>query len=399
MKKQLFKKYILNLLMLLVSNLSFGQVEYFVRVNPTTCSYTITDSLSGVKWIAGGSVYDKINKKYVFHGEDVNHNGYLYSVDALSGNIISNPPWANYFSLMKFDNSTGILYGIHWTSTLAADADLVSINPTNLNYTIIHRISITGLSNDVTFDDTNHRFIFIGNDSLGNNCLFSVDVATGNIISKPVLNNNVSGIQFDNSSGTLYGLQWNNGLQTEYFVSINITTGSTTIISSIPLVNNNYNYPTFDEINKRYTFVWTNSSSNNYLYTINAINGLVISNPSFPVFINPHNLIEFKYDNSSGYLYALHWGADSEITGVTEINNKNSEIKIYPNPTQQYFIVELPKEQSFSLLVYDVTGRTIYENKTATGTVKVDCSNLGSGIYFVKEVNQRTVLTGKLVKE
>lgn len=399
MKTQMLKKNILNLFTLLVSNLSFGQVEYFARVNPATCNYTIIDSLSGVKWISGGSDFDKINKKYIFHGQDINQNGYLYSVDAVNGSIISNPPWANYFSLMKFDNATGVLYGIHWLNTLAAGADFVSINPANFTYTVIHAVNITGLTGNVTFDDISHKFIFIGNDSIGNKCLFSIDVATGNIVSKPILNSNVSGIQFDNSSGNLYGLQWDNSLQIEYFVTINITTGNTTIISSIPLVNTNYNYSTFDEINKRYTFVWTDSNTKNYLYTINATNGLVISNPSFPVFISPYNLLEFKYDNSSGYLYALHWGVDSEITGVTEINNKNSEIKIYPNPAQQFFIVELPKEHNFNLLVYDVTGRAMNEIKNATGTIKVDCSNLSSGIYFVKAVNQRTVLTGKMVKE
>ena len=84
---------------------------------------------------------------------------------------------------------------------------------------------------------------------------------------------------------------------------------------------------------------------------------------------------------------------------ISEINNQNSELKIYPNPAQQYFIVELPKEQNFSLLVYDVTGQKVYENKNAIGTVKVDCSNFSNGIYFVRAVNQRTVLTGKMIKE
>lgn len=86
-------------------------------------------------------------------------------------------------------------------------------------------------------------------------------------------------------------------------------------------------------------------------------------------------------------------------TGIDEFNNENLSIKIYPNPSHQSFNIELPKEQNFSLLVYDITGRIMYENKNAIGTVKVDCRNFSNGIYFVKAVNQRTVLTGKMVKE
>ena len=374
MENQLLKKYILNLFfILLVNNLLFGQVEYFAKVNPATCSYTIIDSLSGVKWISGGSSYNKINKEYIFNGQDVNHSNYLYGLDATIGIIISNPSLGNYFSLMKFDNASGILYGLHWTTTLSS-ANFVSINPTNLNYTVIRHISITGLSNNVTFDDANHRYIFTANDSIGNNCLFSVDATTGNVISKPLLSSSVSCIQFDNSSGNLYGLKWDNSLQTTTFVSINIANGNITTSHTIASVNSNYNYSAFDEINKRYTFVWTNSSNINYLYTINALNGNVVSNPVFPVFIRPYNLLEFQYDNLSGNLYALHWGAKSEMTGITEFNNENPTIKAYPNPAQQLLNIELPTEQTFNLLVYDVTGKKVFQRTNAIGALTIDCS-------------------------
>lgn len=376
------------LTLLLVSNFLFAQVEYFVRINPATCSYTIIDSLPGVKWIAGGSAFDKINKRYIFHGQDINLNDYLYSIDAVNGNILSNPQWINYWGLMEFDNATGILYGIHWNVSLA-NADFVSINPTNLTYTIINQINLTGLSGDVTFDDINHRFIFIAYDSIGNNCLFCIDAITGNIISKPPLSNTVSGIRFDNSSGTLYGLQWDNSLQTEYFASINIANGNTTIISSIPLVNANHKYSTFDEINKRYTFVWTDSNNTNYLYSINATDGLVVSNPAFPVFVSPYNLLEFRYDNSSGNLYALHWGPYFDSTAGVNENNLDNYFLVYPNPayggttvTLQY---ELPKgETQGELILYNTQGAEVkrYKVDDTFNDLLLDNTQLQAGTYF-----------------
>ena len=403
MKKHPLIFFILSLLY----NLLFAQEEYFVRVNPATCNYTIIDSLPGVKWIASGSAFDKINNRYIFEGADINYNDYLYNINATNGNIISNPPWINYLSLIKFDNATGILYGIHWTTTLAAGADFVSINPTNLTYSIIHQINLTGLSGDVTFDDMNHRFIFVANDSIGNNCLFCVNAITGNVISKPLLSGDISGIQFDNSTGNLYGLQWDNSLQTEYFDSINIINGMATIISSIALVNANHNYSTFDEINKRYTFVWTDSSNNKYLYTINATNGQVISNPLFPVFISPYNLLEFRYDNSTGNLYALHWGPYSDSTGgVNEVTYQPKAILYQnaPNPfndgtTIKYFV---PDNADAQIVFYDMFGNQLRIFKIVEkgmGQLNVSATNLAAGIYsYSLIINGKVIDTKKMVR-
>lgn len=86
-------------------------------------------------------------------------------------------------------------------------------------------------------------------------------------------------------------------------------------------------------------------------------------------------------------------------TGVQESHSLPISISIYPNPAQQSFNIELPQQQNFNLLVYDVTGRKVYTNKNATGIVKVDCSNFSSGIYFVQAVNQVTILSSKLIKQ
>ncbi|MGB3948797.1 MAG: T9SS type A sorting domain-containing protein [Bacteroidia bacterium] len=50
-------------------------------------------------------------------------------------------------------------------------------------------------------------------------------------------------------------------------------------------------------------------------------------------------------------------------------------------------------------MVIDVTERKVYETKNASGTIIIDASEFSSGVYFVKAVNERTVLMGKMVKE
>lgn len=86
-------------------------------------------------------------------------------------------------------------------------------------------------------------------------------------------------------------------------------------------------------------------------------------------------------------------------TGIYDLNSKKLSIKIYPNPAQGAFTIELPEKETFSLLVSDIMGRKIYERKNATGIVKVDCSGFSSSVYFVKATNEENILTSKFIKE
>lgn len=90
--------------------------------------------------------------------------------------------------------------------------------------------------------------------------------------------------------------------------------------------------------------------------------------------------------------------ADSTL-GMQENTLLNTTLKIYPNPSNSTFNLQLPIQQSFSLSVIDITGHNVYENKNATGTTTIDASGFSSGVYFIKAINQRTMLTGKLIKQ
>lgn len=135
--------------------------------------------------------------------------------------------------------------------------------------------------------------------------------------------------------------------------------------------------------------------------------------------------VEFSPDNSKLYFsyneYSRIYQYDLTAGGGNQVAIKSSKIlisntanqnnnvfgmqldpdgKIYvANPAQGAFIIELPEKQMFSLFITDVTGRKIYERKNAIGIVKVDCSNINSGIYFVQASNSENMLTYKLVKE
>jgi PKD repeat protein len=80
--------------------------------------------------------------------------------------------------------------------------------------------------------------------------------------------------------------------------------------------------------------------------------------------------------------------------GPTGINNiKNSNIKIYPNPTNNIINIEgLNKNENNNIQIFDMQGKLVI-TKTFTEKVMIDLSELNKGVYVIKigEVAQRIV--------
>jgi hypothetical protein len=228
--------------------------------------------------------------------------------------------------------------------------------------------------------------------------LFSIDAITGNVISKPQFPTpNIMGyFAFDNSSGIIYGIRLSSAPLSSVFVSIDPVNSNYTIIDTIPYDLSggiSMGNTSFDELNKRYTFSAMDNNNNLYLYTIDATNGQIISNPSFPVFVAPYNLIETKYDNSSGNLYALHWGQNSELTTGIEGPNQNSEVIIFPNPSSGKFVVQCANVKIQSLKMYNMLGELVYS--TTQLNLVIDLSSQPNGVYFIHIISER----GRAVKK
>jgi len=85
--------------------------------------------------------------------------------------------------------------------------------------------------------------------------------------------------------------------------------------------------------------------------------------------------------------------------GINEEYQQLAQLSIFPNPSTSTFTIQLPVQQSFTVSVIDITGRKVYSTKNASGTIIIDATGFSSGVYFVKAVNERTVLMGKMVKE
>ncbi len=79
------------------------------------------------------------------------------------------------------------------------------------------------------------------------------------------------------------------------------------------------------------------------------------------------------------------------VTGINDI--KNSNIKIYPNPTNNIINIEgLNKNENNTIQIFDVQGKLVI-TKTITEKGTIDLSELNKGVYVIKvgEVAQRIV--------
>jgi ligand-binding sensor domain-containing protein len=85
------------------------------------------------------------------------------------------------------------------------------------------------------------------------------------------------------------------------------------------------------------------------------------------------------------------------ISGITNQNTSKTEISIYPNPAQDYIIVEsLASELSISIT--DILGQAVFTQHSYALKTKVPLSNLPKGTYIVTVQSSHSVFTQSLIK-
>ena len=107
----------------------------------------------------------------------------------------------------------------------------------------------------------------------------------------------------------------------------------------------------------------------------------------------------YNYDN------VLCFSSDSvkinfiNCISVDEISN-NSDIKIYPNPTDNKLYIELRENKPIIIEIFNLLGKAVYKNNVKTN-FNIDISILAKGIFIlrIKDENGNILKTQKIVKE
>ena len=100
-------------------------------------------------------------------------------------------------------------------------------------------------------------------------------------------------------------------------------------------------------------------------------------------FIYQPNGVDFEF-NSTSYVYNGHGVPyNNNSTTFTGLNNGYIDFSYYPNPTNGKVAIT-SKTLMGEVMVYNVTGQLLYENKINALNTNVDLSSFATGTYFFK---------------
>jgi hypothetical protein len=115
--------------------------------------------------------------------------------------------------------------------------------------------------------------------------------------------------------------------------------------------------------------------------------------------LNKDGQVDLIIGNEAGGL-SLHMALWP--VGINELDKKESTIskqfEIYPNPTDQNFIVELKKlGKNSKIEIRNISGQIIFRNENIQLKNEFSIENLPSGIYFVSVIDISGTTTEKLI--
>jgi len=95
------------------------------------------------------------------------------------------------------------------------------------------------------------------------------------------------------------------------------------------------------------------------------------------------------------------WSSELKISvNVVGMEEPDKEgFCVWPNPSNDRFIFELPASASYTIQITDISGRQIEKIETAGGTTQWDASACEPGIYLYRITSEGFLKTGKLVKQ
>jgi len=387
-----------------------AQTEWVVRVDPATGKYVKIDSIPGVMYIYGStlSCFDQLHHAYLFVGTTPDVTDiYFFSIDAVNGGVNSKAPFPKLgvrstLQAFVYAGSLGALYGFYGEGQAKY---LSTIDITTGSYSIIKAIPGLTIVYSMVFDSVHRQLVFAGIDVNGAEMLYAADAVTGDVINK-MQAPGITDIRYNNNLKVLYGLSSKPGTGFQ-LASYDIAKNQITPISILPrqfagLYEGN---TTFDNIHNRYIINAQDSIGTSFLYSVDAATGNIVYKVAEPETNNVDldNIIQYRFDNVSGNLYALHWEAHTlHDTIPTDPGTGPPPFIIYPNPLGGNGRVALDTVyNNVTFMLYDALGRLVKVVRGSnTSYINVSRGNLASAVYFYRIIcNQKIKATGKLVIE
>jgi len=92
--------------------------------------------------------------------------------------------------------------------------------------------------------------------------------------------------------------------------------------------------------------------------------------------------------------------ADSSM-GYNEMEIKENQLNIYPNPAKEYITVDISSEniENATVQIINLLGKVVYsETGIINNNIKIDIQNFESGLYFLSIENENSIMIKKFTK-
>jgi hypothetical protein len=148
-------------------------------------------------------------------------------------------------------------------------------------------------------------------------------------------------------------------------------------------------------------------------FNINPVSGLLTW--CSPQYNGDYNVIikikEWRKDDDGNNILMGYVIRDTQFnittcTGVIELDNKNTLVTIYPNPTLNVFKIQLNEitTEEYSMYLIDMSGRVLLQTKNVQFKKEepyfFNIEDVSKGIYFLKITgNHQTNITKKIIKQ
>jgi hypothetical protein len=127
------------------------------------------------------------------------------------------------------------------------------------------------------------------------------------------------------------------------------------------------------------------------------INGDLVETEEYMDMDVPISTVEY-------YVTAVYTGGESDPSNTVEvvvtsvIDNKESLIKIYPNPASNVLNIEAGANVQM-LTIMNTAGQMVYQNSIEQGTTRIDINDYRSGVYILQIESEGQKITRKIVVE
>lgn len=307
---------------------------------------------------------------YIFAGHD-GTDVRLYTITLGAANVVYNPVFNSNVVGLEYNCKDSTIYAMEENG---GAYDLVRVDNSTGTTTQIGTVSgVTAYVGDsFTIDEKRGLYHFFGLFG-GNIKMYSIDIKTGVVTASPFFPDNVTGLAYNCSDSTIYGL-WEDG--TDYKLEkLNPLTGTHTTVGILPNIDPGF-VAESATINYNGEYVYRGfSNTQSVLVTIDVKTANVLDTTSFTA-------------NISGLDYYVCCNEPPISVSVEE--NELQQLKIYPNPVNDELTIELesglkPKR----IELYDVQGKQVYyEDNIDRNKIKISFKTIPAGLYMVRVIDE-----------